>query len=194
MPGRIEGCWLKDDIPPPVADGCCVSGVKTDETVSGILSRRFASPEVPPAAPVLPPEPEIAPETPAGEPGRGSDDIPATGSGIRIAAKVRFTANPPAAAGPIEAGKGKRRARGLRFVAVPPSARSSGPASPAGGQSRLRGMGLRKIEGVRYTAIAPSGTHSRSDAPLPGGAKRSVRGVDIAAVPPRSPGSGREGP
>src|SRR3989304_4179912 len=36
MAGRLEGCWLKDGVPPPVEDPCCISGVKTGEIVSRI--------------------------------------------------------------------------------------------------------------------------------------------------------------
>lgn len=168
IPGRIEGCWLKNGIPPPVEDGCCVSGVKTEETVAGTLRK-----------------PPIAPEPSPGEKEGDTEKVAGTGSGIRIAADMRFTAIQPAAATLFKGGSGKAMAEGVDFTAVPPSASSPGSASAGGARFPFTGRGLRKVAGVRYTATAPAGTRPPSDLPLPRGATRTVSGVDIAAVPPR---------
>jgi hypothetical protein len=184
IPGRLEGCWLKNGIPPPVADGCCVSGVKTEEAVAGILAKPpVFSGEV--VSPDRAPEPAIAPEPlPGGNDGE-KKKVLETGSEIRIAAELRFTAIPPAAARTFEAGAGKKMAEGMDFTAVPQSASSASSTSVAGASGPLTGRGLRKAAEVRYTATAPAGTHPSPDVPLPGGATRTVSGVDIAAVPPR---------
>jgi hypothetical protein len=184
IPGRLEGCWLKNGIPPPVADGCCVSGVKTEEAVAGILRK----PQVFSGEAVYPdraPEPVIVPEAPPGGNDGEKEKILGTGSGMRIAAELRFTAIPPAAASTFEAGAGRKMAEGMDFIAVPQPASSPGSASVAGAKFPFMGRGLRKVAGVRFTATAPAGTHPSSDVPLPGGATRTVSGVDIAAVPPR---------
>jgi hypothetical protein len=184
IPVRLEGCWLKNGIPPPVADGCCVSGVKTEEAVAGILRKPPVISEEA-VAPDLAPEPAIAPEAPRGGNGGEKEVVLGTGSGRRFAAELRFSAIPPASAGTFNAGAGKIMAEGMDFSAVPQSDFSPGSASVAEAKFPFTGRGLRKVAGVRYTATAPAGTHPSSDVPLPGGATRTVSGVDIAAVPPR---------
>jgi hypothetical protein len=161
-----------------------VSGVKTEEAVAGILRK----PQVFSGEAVYPdraPEPVIVPEAPPGGNDGEKEKILGTGSGMRIAAELRFTAIPPAAASTFEAGAGRKMAEGMDFIAVPQPASSPGSASVAGAKFPFMGRGLRKVAGVRFTATAPAGTHPSSDVPLPGGATRTVSGVDIAAVPPR---------
>jgi PAN domain len=184
IPGRPEGCWLKNGIPPPVADGCCVSGVKTEESVAGILRQPPVIYEEA-VSPDRAPEPAIAPEAPLGGNDGEKEKVLVTGSGKRTAAELRFTAIPPAASSTFKAGAGRKMAGGMDFTAVPQSASSPGSKSVAGAKFPFTGRGLRKVAGVRYTATAPAGTHPPSDVPLPGGATRTVSGVDIAAVPPR---------
>jgi hypothetical protein len=184
IPGRLEGCWLKNGILPPVADGCCVSGVKTEEAVAGILRKPPVISEEA-VTPDLAPEPAIAPEAPPGGNGGEKEVVLGTGSGRRFAAELRFSAIPPASASAFNAGAGKKMAEGMDFTAVPQSGSSPGSASVAEAKFRFTGRGLRKVAGVRYTATVPAGTHPSSDVPLPGGATRTVRGVDISAVPPR---------
>jgi len=183
IPGRLEGCWLKNGIPPPVADGCCVSGVKTEEAVAGIL-RKPPVIFVEEVSPDRATEPAIAPEAPLGGIDGEKEKVLGTGSGMRIAAELRFTAILPAAASTFKAGAGRKMAEGMDFTAVPQSASSPGSASVAEAKFPFTGRGLRNVAGVRYTASAPAGTHPSSDVPLQGVATRTVSGVDIAAVPP----------
>lgn len=184
IPGRPEGCWLKNGIPAPIADGCCVSGVKAEEALAGILRK----PPVISEEAVFPdpaPEPAIAPEAPR----RGSDGatekLPVTGSGRRIAADLRYSAIRPPAASTFATGAGRRVAKRMDFTAVPLSESSSGSKSVAGAKLPFGGSGLRKVAGARYTATAPAGTHPDTEVPLPGAATRTVSGVNISAVPPR---------
>ena len=181
IPGRLEGCWLKDGIPPPVADECCVSGVKSGETVAAIPERRIALPGG--TGVEAAPEPEIVPEPPPGEPGDGGVERPATGSGLRVASRTPLSAVPPSMPGPLKTGAGKRTAGGLSFAAAPPSVRSSAPAI-AGAGGRRRGGTLRRVAGVRYRAAAPAAPTPTTVGRAPGGATRTVRGVEIKAMPP----------
>jgi hypothetical protein len=184
IPGRLEGCWLKNGIPPPVADRCCVSGVKTEEAVAGTLRKPpvISEEAVSPDRAV---EPAIAPEAHPGGYDGEKEYVLETGSGMLVSSELRFSAIPPAAAGTFAAGAGRKMAEGMDFTAVPQSASSPGSASVAGAKFPITGRGLRMVAGVRYTATAPAGTHPSSDVPLPGGATRTVSGVDIGAVPPR---------
>lgn len=184
IPGRLMGCWLKNGIPPPVADGCCVSGVKTEEAVAGILRKPPVISEEA-ISPDRAPEPPIAHEVHPGGNDGVKETILGTSSGMRVAAELRFTAIPPAAASTFEVGVGRKMAEGMDFTAETQSASSPGSASVAGTKFPLTGRGLRNIEGIRYTATAPAGKQPSSDAPLPRVVTRTVSGVDLAAVPPR---------
>jgi hypothetical protein len=181
--GRMEGCWLKDDVPPPVEDECCVSGVKTSEAVSRVVRK-----PVPPRS-----EAPTPPEKP--EPPR--EKIPETGSGMRKAGGMNFAGAPPrtvdagravpaAASAPSETvtGAGRREAAGMDFSAAPlPAARRS-VAWRAAGEAPATGTGRRGIGGVHYEASPPSGRRSVPGVQRTGAATRKVTGVDIKAVPP----------
>ena len=181
--GRMEGCWLKDDVPPPVEDGCCVSGVKTGEAVSRVVRK-----------PVLPrleaPKPTKKPEPPR-------EKIPETGGGRREAAGMNFAGAPPrtvdagrvvlpAAAAPPEAetGAGRREAAGMDFSAAPFPATSRSVAWRAAGEAPATGTGRRGIGGAHYEASPPSGRRSVPGVQRTGAATRKITGVDITAVPP----------
>lgn len=184
VPGRPEGCWLKNGIPPSVPDECCVSGVKTEEAFAGILRQPpviFEEPVFPERAP----QPAAIPEAPPAGIGREKEPARVTGAGMRIAAELRITAVPPTAARTFGAGAVRKMAKGIDFAAVPRSAPSSGPAPADGAKFPSTGKGLRSVAGVRYTATAPAATHPAPEVPLSGAATRTVRGVDISAVPPR---------
>lgn len=183
VPGRPEGCWLKNGIPPPVADGCCVSGVKTEEAFARILRETpVLSTEV--AIPDRAPDPSIVLAAPHEENGGDKERVLGTDAGIRIASTLRFAAIPPGSARTAESGAGRTMATGMDFAAVPPSASSPDAAPLAGAKFRHTGNGLRKIAGVRYTATPPSGTRLTLDV-SPGAATRTVSGADMAAVPPQ---------
>ena len=184
IPGRLMGCWLKNGIPPPIANGCCVSGVKTEEAVAGILRNPPVISEEA-ISPDRAPEPAIAPEVLREGNDRGKEKILGMRSGISVAADLRFTAIPPAAASTFKAGVGRIMAEGMDYTAVQRSASAPGSASVVGAILPLTGKGLRKVEGIRYKATAPAGMHPSSVVPLQGGATRTVSGVDMVAVPPR---------
>jgi hypothetical protein len=181
--GRMEGCWLKDDIPPPVEDGCCVSGVKTSEALSLVVRK-----------PVAPrreePKPLEKPEPPP-------EKIPETGSGRREAAGMNFSGAPhgtmkagravlPAAPAPSKAGTGagRREVAGMDFSTAPFPATSRSVAWRAVGEAPATGTGRRGIEGVHYEASPPSVRSSVPGVQRTGAATRKITGVDITAVPP----------
>jgi hypothetical protein len=178
---------LKDGIPLPVADNCCVSGVKTEEAVAGILRKPPVMTEEA-VTPDRAPKPAVSPPPPPGGKGEEKERIPRTGSGKRIAAVPQFTAVPPAAASRFVAGAGRVTVEGNNYTAVPRAASAPVSRAATDGKFPVTGKGLRKIEDVRYTGTpptAPAGTSPSSGGPLPGGAMRIISGVDISAVPPR---------
>lgn len=184
VPGRPEGCWLKNGIPPAVPDAGCVSGVKTEEAFAGILRQPpviFEEPVFPDSAPA----PAAIAEAPPAGSGREKETARLRGAGMRIAAELRIAAVPPTAARAFGAGAARKVAKGIDFTAVPRSAPPFGPAPADGAKFPSTGKGLRKVAEVRYTATAPAATHPAPDVPLSGAATRTVRGVDISGVPPR---------
>ncbi len=201
--GRIEGCWLKSGVPPPVEDGCCVSGVKTEETISrvvqvpalptgGTAMPSGVLPEAPVSPPPLPEKFELPEEI-----------IPATGSGNRIVAGLDFTAVPPrmanAASNGLSAaispestksgtgGAGKRVIAGMDFAAVPP--RMNPAATPRQTSESfpvpIPGTGRRFARGVNYRALPSSMTKPAAGPRRIRSATRKVNGVDVKAVPPK---------
>src|SRR4030042_2314675 len=96
----MRGGWLKDDAPPPVEDGCCVSGMKTGEAVSHVVQK-----------PVLP---RVEAPKPPKKPAPPREKIPEIGSGKREAAGMNFAAAIPRTG---EAGRG-----GLPARPAPPAA------------------------------------------------------------------------
>ena len=181
--GRMEGCWLKDDVPPPVEDGCCVSGVKTGEVVPRVVQK-----------PVLPRAEAPKPPKKA-EPPR--EKIPETGSGRREAAGMNFAAALPrtvdaerivlpaaTALLAVETGAGRREAAGMNFSGAPFPATSRPVAWRAAAESPSTGTGRREIGGVRYEASPPSGGSTVPGGQKTGAAMRKITGVDITAVPP----------
>lgn len=196
-PGRIEGCWLKDAVSAPVRDACCVSGVKTGETVSRYLQEPATLPkEEVPAAPT-----QARTDVPGSmnrEPEPVEEKEPETGSGERRRVGLDFSAIPPGkvagqtgngnslaiAPPPADVGTGRRRSEGLNFSAVPPGTTAVPGAEPAPRGSRDTGSGRRGIRGVIYAAAPPSGRLSFPDGPRAGSVVREINGVDIKAVPP----------
>jgi len=199
--GRLEGCWLKDGVPPRVEDPCCISGVKTGEVVS-----RITGEPAPPAGetaglPAGPTEQTLTPGTPGGKPEIPIEIIPVTGSGKRDVAGMNFTAAPPKAAEvariglpgipfpAADAGTGRKEVKGLDFASAPPSTTVRAVSRPvpaaAAAEAPGTGRGRRDIGGVHYTAAPPSGTKPVPGDPVTGSATRKITGVDITAVPPQ---------
>lgn len=197
-PGRIGGCWLKDSVPPPVRDACCVSGVKTGETVSRYLTKPEPFPqeaEIPPSPPQArtdvpqpmdrepEPEEEKEPETGSGERRRAGLDYSATPSLLvpeRTRDGKRATVAPP----PADVGTGRRRAKGMDFAAVPPGTTAVRGSETAPLDRRDTGAGRRGIRGVLYAAVPPPGGMTDAEGHRFGTVIREVIGVDITAVPP----------
>lgn len=192
--GRMEGCWMKDAVPSPVADHCCVSGVKTGEAVSVVIREPTLMVEEPGKEPVLPPAEAAVLEPLARKPARPEERIPATGSGKRIFVGMNFAAAPPKGAeAPTgsslflvppsvrEVGTGRREKTRMNFSAAPPVTVRSAlepvvPEVPAA----ETGTGKREIRGVQYSASPKS----EAGIDRTGTAMRKVSGVDITAVPP----------
>jgi hypothetical protein len=192
--GQIEGCWLKNAVNPPVTNGCCVSGVKTDETVSRFLRE-------PVVLPGLTKSPPTRPMEQAGKvPVIREEKVPETGSGKRRFAGLNFAATPPAGdpgedrngipaaisppAGYV--GAGRREKKGIDFAAVPPGTavmRTSEPVPAESQEIEETGTGRRIIRGVAYAAAPSSGRKSLSEGRRTGSVKRNVTGVDITAIP-----------
>jgi hypothetical protein len=196
---RIEGCWLKDAVTPPVPDGCCVSGVKTGETVSRLQREPVFFPRGTEASPSHPMEQEVVPESSDEEPEIREEKVPETGSGERRVAGLNFTATPPAKIGegvrigipdaisPPAAyvGAGRRETKGMDFAAVPPKIAVVRIPEPVNAETPETGTGRRDIQGVTYTAAPSSGRKSLSEGRRTGSVMRKVTGVDITAVPPQ---------
>jgi hypothetical protein len=195
--GRIEGCWLKSSVPPPVEDGCCVSGVKTEETVSRVM-RVPAFPAGGPTMPSeVPSEPSDSPDLLPRKPEMPEEKIPVTGSGNRTVVGLDFAAVPPGmvnaardgptAAGSRTGGAGRRVSAGMDYAALPPSALV---AATTGRISEslpvtIPGTGRRNIRGVNYQALPLSMTKPLAGSSRIRSATRKVDGVDIKAVPPK---------
>lgn len=197
-PGRMEGCWLKDAVSPPVRNACCVSGVKTGETVSRYLQEPVAlpKPEVSPAPPQartevpgpvgreLEPVEEKEPETGSGERRRAGLDFSAISPGP-VAGKSRDGVHAAVAPQSAGVGAGRRRTKGLNFAAVPPRTIAVPVSEPAPRRDhRDTGAGRRGIRGVIYAAAPPAGGKSFPEGPRAGSVIRIINGVDITAVPP----------
>lgn len=181
VPGRMEGCWLKDAVPAPVENGCCVSGVKTGETVSRAV--RAPAP-LPPGGAMVPPrgEPPAIEELPPDTGGEEAAPVPLTGSGTRDASGARFAAVPHEGAAPKPSGVGRRVARSVDFVGRPAS--GAGEAGREGGP-QATGTGFRRIHGVRYKALPLGGAPAKEAAASVGTGRREVSGVVVRALPPQ---------
>jgi hypothetical protein len=194
---QIEGCWLKDAVNPPVTNGCCVSGVKTDETVSRFLREPVVSPG---GTETRPMEQEVAPKPPGEKPEIREEKVPETGSGERRVAGLNFAATPPeriqegerigippAISPPADyVGAGRRETKGMDFAAVPPetaAVRIPEPVNAETPETPETGTGRRNIQGVTYAAASSSGRKSLSEGRRTGSATRNVTGVDITAIP-----------
>ncbi len=193
---RIEGCWLKDAVAAPVSNACCVSGVKTGETVSRYLQkpvtmpRKVEVPQTPPQAHMNLPG-QVDAESEAVE-----ENEPETGSGERRLARLDFSVIPPGqvsdntregnratVAPPADVGTGRRRAKGMDFAAMPPGTTMQ-VSEPAPGGRRDTGAARRGIRGVLYVAVPPSGGMFNTDDMRFESMIRKVTGVDLTAVPP----------
>jgi hypothetical protein len=196
---RIEGCWLKDTVTPPVTDGCCVSGVKTRETVSRFLREPVVFPRETEASPTLPMEQEVIPESSGEEPEIREEKIPETGAGERRVAGLNFAATPPErvtegerigipAAISLPAasiGSGRRETEGMDFAAVPPETSAVRIPEPVKAEIPETGTGRRDVRGVTYAAAPSSGRKSLSEGRGTRSVRRNIKGVDITAVPPQ---------
>lgn len=196
-PGRMEGCWLKDAVSPPVRDTCCVSGVKTGETVSRYLQEPVALPK--PAVSQAPPQSRTVLPGPVGRaPESVEEKEPETGSGERRRAGLDFSAIPPGQVGrkirngnhaavaskPAGVGAGRRGAKGLNFAALPPGRIAVPVSEPPRRERRDTGAGRRGVRGVVYAAAPPAGGMSFAEGSRAGSVIRKIIGVDITAVPP----------
>jgi hypothetical protein len=195
---RIEGCWLKDAVTPPVTNGCCVSGVKTGETVSRFLREPVVLPRGTDASTTQ----GVAPKPSYEEPEIREEKVPETGSGERRVAGLNFAATPPgripeeerigipAADSPPAAyvGAGRRETKGMDFAAVPPetaAVRIPEPVSAESPETPETGTGRRDLRGVTYAVSPSSGRKSFSEVRRTGSVIRKVTGVDITAIPPQ---------
>ena len=190
--GRLEGCWMKNGVPPPVEDGCCVSGVKSDQTVSRLMREPVLPPRVTETTPDIAKKEAPIPKPPPEKTEAQKEKVPATGAGKRVVWKIDFDAalsgstNAAKHTGPIAVpppkpvvGTGRKEVRGMNFSAAYPetAGRIEIPAITA---SR---SGRRDIRGVAYAASPERSTvpeHKRE-----GAGTRNVTGVDIKAIPPR---------
>ncbi len=197
--GRIEGCWLKDAVPAPVRDGCCVSGVKTGETVSRFLRDAVTMPREAEGPPSPSGEPKVAPAPLGTEPEIREEQVPETGSGKRAVARLDFAAMPPeriagkmrngisAAILPPVAyvGTGRRQTKGMDYEAMPPGMAALPVPEPVHRAIRETGTGWRMIRGVTYAAAPPPGRKAYPGGPRAKAVMRQVPGVDFTAVPPQ---------
>ena len=189
--GRPEGCWLKDDVPPPVDDGCCVSGVKTPDAVSRYLRESAPAPRRPETPETVPPERMSVPALSSGEPDAGKERVPETGSGKRVVAGIAMEAAPPriperAGDGiPFahDMGTGRREISGIRYAAEerPPEPRAV--PEPRDPEPTETGTGRKEIRDVVYSALPSSGIQEPADGDQTGAALRKITGVDITAIP-----------
>lgn len=196
---RIEGCWLKDAVSPPVKDGCCVSGVKTGETVSRFLREPVITRKGTEPVPEPPMEREAVLRPSVREPEIRVEELPRTGSGERRVAGMDFAAIPPEKAveefrtGLVSAvfspaaqvGTGRRQTRGMDFTAVPPGIAPVPIPEPVRAGARETGTGRRRIRGATFAAAPPPEGESAAKDGRGGPVVRNIDGVDIKAVPPQ---------
>ncbi len=204
--GRLEGCWLKNGVPPPVEDGCCVSGVKSDETLVRFLREPVLAPRMTDTLPDGPKQEDSVPKPPPVETEVQGENVPATGSGKRAVEKMNYSAALPGSAMaerktvpvvvpssvpvPVSpsvpvVGTGRREVVGMDFAGADPATarRMEGAATATtAGASR---SGRRDIRGVTYAASPSSGRKLVAEHRREGAATRNVTGVNIKAVPPR---------
>ncbi|NNG47963.1 MAG: hypothetical protein HKM86_12740, partial [Deltaproteobacteria bacterium] len=178
---------------------CCVSGVKTGETVSRFLREPVVLPGEKEASTTPPMEQEVVPESSGEEPEIQEEKVPETGSGERRVAGLNFAATPPkripegkrigipAAISPPVAyvGAGRRKTEGLDFAAVPPETAVARIPEPVNTETPETGTGRRDIRGVTYAVSPSSGRRSFSEGRRRGSVIRKVTGVDIKAIPPQ---------
>lgn len=190
--GRMEGCWLKNGVPLPVEDGCCVSGVKTEETISLLVQEAMLPGGKAEMTPIGPLELEEPPGPLPEEPAVETESMPVTGSGRRDFAGMNFASAPvriEESAGNVlsgqgfpsvaDTGTGRRAAAGVRFFATPPSSGSVGPGPEA------TGTGRKGNPQGHYLALPQSGKKPAPKVLPTGSAKRTIGGVEITGVPPK---------
>jgi len=196
VPGRSEGCWLKDDVPPAVEDGCCVSGVKTPDTVSRFRRESALPPRMAEPPPGAPEEQVSVPAFSPGEADIRAEKAPETGSGKRIVAGFSIGAVPPqtgesgsdgvpAALSPYahDMRVGRREATGVNFAASP--VKTGSVPDPRNAETPATGAGKREVREVLYTASPLIGMQGASEKVPTGTAMRKITGVDITAIPPQ---------
>ena len=196
VPGRPEGCWLKDDVPPAVEDECCVSGVKTPDTVSRFRRESALPPRMAETPPGATEEQMSIPSFSPGEPAMREEPVPETGSGKRVAEGFSIGAVPPGAPekgadriplaiSPIDhdMGAGRREVTGVNFAASPVPNRTV----PDSGNAEVpsTGVGKRVVREVFYSALPSVGRQSTRVEIRTGTAMRKITGVDITAIPPQ---------
>ncbi|MDX1815151.1 MAG: hypothetical protein R3239_04250 [Thermodesulfobacteriota bacterium] len=183
---------MKNGVPPPVEDGCCVSGVKSDETVSRIVREPVLPPRVTETPPDGAKQEAPVPKPLSVETEVRKEEVPATGAGKRVVWKINFEAALPGSAitekhtVPIAVppslpavGTGRKEVKGMDFSAADPATagRTDLPGTAASGSGR------RNIRGVAYAASPER--KSVAERRREGVGTRNVTGVDIKAAPPR---------
>ncbi len=194
VPGRSEGCWLKDDVPPAVENGCCVSGVKTPDTVSRFRRESALPPRMGPP-PDASGEQVSVPGFSPGKPDIEAEQVPEKGTGKRVVAGVSIGAAPPGMREPPSGGipaahspyahdtsVGRREAKGVNFAATPVKTRSA--PDPRTAETQATGAGKREVREVLYTVSPSIGVQGVSEEIRTGTAMRKITGVDIKAIPP----------
>ena len=193
--GRLEGCWMKNGVPPPVEDGCCVSGVKSEETVSRFVREPVLPPRVPDMSPDGAIQEETVPKPPPVETEERKEEVPSTGAGKRVVEKMDFDAVlpervvpekhevpvkvPVAVPPPVPVlGTGRKEAKGIDFSASEPATATRTEVPAAASRN-----GRRDILGVTFAASPVR--KAVADRRREGSAIRNVTGVDIKAAPAR---------
>ena len=183
---------MKNGVPPPVEDGCCVSGVKSDETVSRFVRESVLPPRVTETSPDGSKQETPVPKPPPVETEAQKEEVPATGAGKRVVWKINFDAALPGSAmvekhtGPIAVppsvpvvGTGRKEVKGIDFSAAGPAA-AGRMDLPAIAASR---SGRRNIRAVTYAASP--GRKTVPERRRESAGTRNVTGVDIKAAPPQ---------
>jgi len=196
--GRLEGCWLKNGVPPPVEDGCCVSGVKSDETLSRFLREPVLAPRMTDTLPDGAEQEASVPKPPPVETEVQEEKVPATGSGKRAVEKMNYNAALPGSAiaeritvpvivppsVPV-VGTGRREVKGMDFAAADPATAGRMEGAATATTAGVSRNGRRDIRGVTYAASPSLGRKLVAERRREGAATRNVTGVNIKAVPPR---------
>jgi hypothetical protein len=196
--GRLEGCWLKNGVPSPVEDGCCVSGVKSDETLSRFMREPLLAPRMTDTLPDGAKQEVSVPKPPPVETEVQEEKVPPTGSGKRAVEKMNYNAALPGSAiarrntVPVAVppfvpvvGTGRKEVKGMDFAAADPATAGRMERAATATTAGASRNGRRDIRGVTYTASPSPGRKLVAEPRREGAATRNVTGVNIKAVPPQ---------